>query len=380
MSENTANLVEFPAEATSITLDEILRDGAQMLLIQAVQAEVDTYLESRRDLVDENGRRLVVRNGYLPEREIQTPIGPIEVKQPRVRDRREPDEREAFSSKLLPPYLRKTRSMEELIPYLYLKGVSTGDFTEALQPILGPGTKGLSATTVTRLKKVWEDEYKAWASRSLKGRQYAYFWVDGVYFKIRLESPGNRKQCILVIIGVTAEGTKELVAIEDGYRESEQSWTEILEGLKHRGLDEPPSLAIGDGALGFWKAVSKVFPSTRHQRCWVHKTANVLNKMPKSVQPKAKSALHEIWQAETREDAEKAFDTFRKRLKFGRGNFDRFVGPCHEPILLRQCSRSDELTKRKTGCTILGSRKKIIIHFLIERSCRRRVHAQWTSS
>lgn len=310
MTENTSNLVEFPVESPKNLLDEVLREGARKMLAQAIQAEVETYLEARRDLIDDRGHRQVVRNGYLPERQIQTPMGPIEVKQPRVRDRREPAKQEAFSSKILPPYLRKTRSIEELIPYLYLKGVSTGDFTEALQSILGPDAKGLSAATVTRLKQVWEEEYKAWARRSLKGRRYVYFWVDGVYFNIRLESQENRKQCILVIIGATAEGTKELVAIQDGYRESEASWTEILEDLKHRSLENPPSLAIGDGALGFWKALSRVFPSTRRQRCWVHKTANLLNKLPKSVQPRAKSALHEIWQAETREAAHKAFDTF----------------------------------------------------------------------
>ena len=309
MPENTANLVEFPVE-TETSLDQILREGARKLLHQAVLAEIEDHLELRKHLCDEDGRRLVVRNGYLPEREILTPVGPIDIKQPRVRDRRDPEDREIFSSKIVPAYLRKTRSVEELVPYLYLKGVSTGDFTDALQSILGPDAKGLSPATVTRLKKIWEDEHKAWSRRSLKGRRYAYFWVDGVYFNIRLESPENRKQCILVIVGATAEGTKELVAIQDGYRESDASWTEILEDLKHRGLEEPPSLAIGDGALGFWKAGSRVFPSTRHQRCWVHKTANVLNKLPKSVQPRAKSALHEIWQAETRESAEEAFDAF----------------------------------------------------------------------
>ena len=280
------------------------------MLTQAIQAEVDTYLEDRQDLLGEDGRRQVVRNGYLPKREIQTPVGPIEIQQPRVRDRREPEKREVFNSKFLPPYLRKTPSIEELIPYLYLKGVSTGDFTEALQPILGPNVKGLSPATVTRLKKVWEEEFKAWAQRSLKGRRYVYMWADGVYFNVRLESPESRKQCILVLIGATAEGTKELVAIQDGYRESDASWTEILEDLKHRGLEEAPSLAIGDGAMGFWKALAKVFPSTVHQRCWVHKTANVLNKLPKSVQPRAKAGIHEIWQAETREAAHKAFDAF----------------------------------------------------------------------
>lgn len=280
------------------------------MLTQAIQEEVDAYLERRSHLVDENGHRLVVRNGTHPARDLQTPVGSIEVKQPRVRDRRGREERERFSSKILPPYLRKTKSIEELIPWLYLKGVSTGDFSEALQALLGPNAKGLSPTTITRLKQGWAGEYEAWERRSLRGKRYVYLWADGVYFNVRLESPENRKQCVLVVIGATASGTKELVAIQDGYRESDASWRELLVDLKHRGLEEPPQLAVADGALGFWKAIATVFPTTRHQRCWVHKTANVLNKMPKSVQPRAKSALHQIWQAETREDAYKAFDAF----------------------------------------------------------------------
>lgn len=310
MPENTPNLLEFPADGIQNALDEILREGARKMLSQAIQEEVDLYLEKRSHLVDENGHRLVVRNGTHPARDIQTPVGALEVRQPRVRDRRAREEREPFSSKILPPYLRKTKSIEELIPWLYLKGVSTGDFSEALQALLGPNAKGLSATTITRLKQGWTSEYEAWERRSLRGKRYVYLWADGVYFNIRLESPENRKQCVLVVIGATATGTKELLAIQDGFRESDASWRELLVDLKHRGLEEPPQLAVADGALGFWKAIETVFPTTRHQRCWVHKTANVLNKMPKSVQPRAKSALHQIWQAETREDAHKAFDAF----------------------------------------------------------------------
>lgn len=311
MPETTANLLEFPADdALRSALDEILREGARKMLTRAIQEEVDAYLERRSHLVDEKGHRLVVRNGTHPARDLQTPVGSIEVKQPRVRDRRSKEERERFSSKILPPYLRKTKSIEELIPWLYLKGVSTGDFSEALQALLGPNAKGLSPTTITRLKQGWAGEYEAWERRSLRGKRYVYLWADGVYFNVRLESPENRKQCVLVVIGATASGTKELVAIQDGYRESDASWRELLVDLKHRGLEEPPQLAVADGALGFWKAIATVFPTTRHQRCWVHKTANVLNKMPKSVQPRAKSALHQIWQAETREDAYEAFDTF----------------------------------------------------------------------
>ena len=315
MTETTAKRVEFPVEAPKDPLETILREGARKLLMEASQEEVSLYLDARREQLDDQGRRQVIRNGYLPERDLQTPMGSIRVKQPRVRDRREPEEREVFQSKILPPYLRKTKSIEELVPWLYLKGVSTGDFTEALQALLGPNAKGLSATSITRLKQVWQSEHQAWEQRSLQGKRYVYLWADGVYFNVRLESPENRKQCILVVMGATAAGTKELIAIQDGYRESEASWSELLIDLKHRGLEEPPCLAIGDGALGFWAAVEKVFPTTRHQRCWVHKTANVLNKLPKSVQPRAKSGLHQIWQAESREDAEKAFDRFVEKYE-----------------------------------------------------------------
>ena len=309
MSESSCNVVPFPGKSAD-ALEEILRRGAREMLAQAIEAEVAAHIDARRGVVDETGRRLVVRNGFLPERTIQTPMGDMPVRQPRVRDGRPADQREPFTSKLLPPYLRKTKSVEELIPWLYLKGISTGDFTEALQALLGPDAKGLSATTITRLKSGWQSDFETWSRRSLRTRRYAYLWCDGVYFNIRLESPENKRQCILVVIGATPEGRKELVAIQDGYRESEASWQELLVDLKQRGLERRPEVAVGDGAMGFWSALSKVFPETRQQRCWVHKTANVLNRLPKSVQGRAKSRLHEIWQAETRADAHEAFDRF----------------------------------------------------------------------
>ena len=288
-------------------MTEILRAGAQKMLATAIQQEVEEWLAQRAHLRDEAGRRQVVRNGYLPEREILTGIGRIEVQQPRVRDRRPGEEAEPFSSKILPPYLRKTKSVEELIPWLYLKGISTGDFSEALKALVGPDCPGLSATTVTRLKGVWEQEFREWSQRSLIGKQYVYVWADGVHFNIRLEED---RQCILVLIGATADGKKELIAVVDGFRESEQSWKGLLLDVKGRGLVLAPKLAIGDGALGFWKALKQVYPKTREQRCWVHKTANVLDNLPKRLQPEAKGKLHEIWMADTRERAHKAFDLF----------------------------------------------------------------------
>lgn len=310
MPKATENLISFPQESSKSCLDEILRNGAREMLGRAVENEVAVFVGARSHLVDENGHRLVVRNGHLPERTIQTPMGEIPIKQPRVRDRRDVAEREGFQSSILPPYLRKTKSLEDLLPWLYLKGISSGDFSEALQALLGPDAAGLSASTITRLKAGWEEEYKDWSKRSLESRHYVYLWADGVYFNVRLEDPGNNRQCILVLMGATAEGRKELIAVADGYRESEQSWYELLRDVKQRGLAIAPKLATGDGALGFWKALRKVYPATRMQRCWVHKTANVLNKMPKSVQAKAKSMLHDIWMASTRKDAGEAFDLF----------------------------------------------------------------------
>jgi transposase-like protein len=307
MSESTTGIDIVPLPTGQDVLTEVLRDGARRMLAQAIEAEAAAWIDAHAHLKDEAGRKQVVRNGHLPERTIQTGLGPIEVQQPRVRDRRPAGQREAFSSAILPPYLRKTRSLEELIPWLYLKGVSTGDFAEALRALLGPEAPGLSATTITRLKAVWEGEHEAWARRSLAGKRYVYVWADGVHFNIRLE---GGKQCILVLMGATADGRKELIAIADGYRESEQSWKELLLDVQARGLDVEPSLAIGDGALGFWKAMRQVWGTTREQRCWVHKTSNVLDKMPKGSQPKAKRMLHDIYLAETKEAAGKAFDLF----------------------------------------------------------------------
>jgi transposase-like protein len=306
MQEATTTTVTFPSTSRDV-LTEILREGAQQMLTTAIEAEVAEWIEAHRHLEDSRGHRQVVRNGYLPRRTITTGIGPVEVRQPRVADRRRSEEAEPFSSKILPPYLRKTKSIEELLPWLYLKGISTGDFNEALQALVGPEGPGLSASTVTRLLEGWQAEYHEWSKRSLKDRDYVYLWVDGVHFNIRLEED---RQCILVVMGATADGRKELIAIADGYRESVQSWMELLLDVKSRGLSIDPKLATGDGALGFWKALPKVFPTTRTQRCWVHKTANVLDKLPKRLQPRAKEAIHDIWMAETRQSANQAFDSF----------------------------------------------------------------------
>ena len=310
MTKPNEKLVEFPSPSSRDVLTDVLREGARRLLATVIEAEVADYVAAREAVVDAPGHRRVVRNGYLPERPIQTPLGDIRVQQPRVRDRRPVEERETFRSAILPPYLRRTASLEALYPWLYLKGVSTGDFGEALQALLGPEARGLSPTTITRLKTVWEQEYATWAKRSLADRRYIYVWADGVYFNVRLEDTDNKRQGILVLMGATRDGKKELIAITDGYRESEQSWRELLLDVQDRGLTIDPQLATGDGGLGFWAAVRKVFPKTREQRCWVHKTANVLNKLPKGVQPKAKAMLHDIWMAETKAAAEQAFDLF----------------------------------------------------------------------
>jgi transposase-like protein len=295
-------------------LDQLVREGAQRMLQAAIDAEVTAFIEQHDDRRDEHGRRLVVRNGSLPAREILTGAGPIEVKQGRVRDNTpDPAQRVEFTPGILPTYLRRTTAIEELIPWLYLKGVSTGDFQEALQVLVGEKAKGLSANVIVRLKEQWAAEYDTWCRRDLSEKQYVYVWADGIHVKVRLEDDANKKQCILVLMGATADGTKELIAVLDGYRESEQSWSELLLDLKHRGLAVAPHIAVGDGALGFWAALRKVFPETREQRCWVHKTANVLSALPKSVQPKAKQDLHEIWQAETRDKANKAFDHFLEK-------------------------------------------------------------------
>jgi len=293
-------------------LTEILRQGAQRMLAQAIENEVQEYLQIHADEVDTAGHRQVVRNGHMASRAILTGLGPVEVTRPRVNDKRvdAQGQRCRFTSRILPPYLRRTQALDELIPWLYLKGISTGDFPEALEALLGPEAQGLSATNICRLKRTWEEDWAAWSRRSLEGKHYVYVWADGVHFHIRLEEDGNDKQCILVLMGATVAGKKELLGIADGYRESEQSWMELMMDLKARGLVIDPKLAVADGALGFWAACRKLWPTTREQRCWVHKTANVLNKMPRGLQAKARSMVHEIWQAPTKVAAQKAFDLF----------------------------------------------------------------------
>jgi len=302
MTQSTLRALSQPEEQVTDPLTELLRSGARELIAQAVEAELQVLLEQHAEHRLPDGRKAVVRNGYLPERTVQTGIGNVEIKVPKVRDRSGSGVR--FNSALLPPYLKRARSVEELLPWLYLKGVSTGDYQDALAALLGDQAKGLSANTISRLKQHWIDDHRRWCQRDLSQKRYVYWWADGVYSNVRMED----RLCLLVIIGVTEHGRKELVAVEDGYRESEASWSELLLGLRERGLTTSPKLATGDGALGFWKALSKCYPDTRHQRCWVHKTANILTAVPKSVQPKVKAALHEIWMAETRADAHKAFD------------------------------------------------------------------------
>lgn len=294
--------------ATQPVLEDIAREGARRMLQHAIEQEVAGYIDAHRQAVDERGHRLVVRNGHKPPRTLLTGCGPIEVRQPRVDDRRidENGVRFRFTSKILPPYLRKTKTIEELIPWLYLKGISTNDMGDALHH-LGFNGNGLAPASVVRMKELWVDQWRNWSRRDLSGKRYVYLWADGLYFGVRLT---DERPCVLVIMGVTEDGTKELIAIHDGERESELSWTEVLVDLKRRGLVEAPKLAVGDGALGFWCALAKAFPATKQQRCWVHKTANVLNKLPKNQQPQAKQMLHEIWLSATRDEAYKAFDLF----------------------------------------------------------------------
>jgi transposase-like protein len=287
-------------------LTEILRTGARQLIQAAVQAELQEFMAQYQVRSLDNGRAAVVRNGYQPEREIQTGIGPVSVRVPKVRAK--DGTPVVFRSALVPPYVRKSQSLESALPWLYLKGISTGEMQSALQALLGPKAAGLSASTVARLKQVWADEYAQFRQAGLDSDQWVYIWADGIYSGLRGE---DDKLCVLVVIGVNAQGKKHFLAIEDGVRESTQSWREVLLGLKARGMNAP-QLAVGDGAMGFWAALEEAFPSTGQQRCWMHKTGNVLNALPKASQPKAKQALHDIWQAETKKDAEKAFDLFVK--------------------------------------------------------------------
>jgi putative transposase len=303
--DNVVSMIR-PVESAEDSLVSVLQQGAQQLLAKAIEEEVQAFLSTYEALKEPTGAPQIVRNGYLPARTIQTGVGKIAVQIPRTRDRGKSGI--TFNSQLIPPYLRRTKNIEELLPVLYLKGISTGDFGDALTAIVGPDATGVSAPTISRLKKVWEDEHDIWRQRDLSKKRYIYFWVDGIYLKARLED----KQCLLVIIAADEFGRKELISVSDGFRECEQSWTEILLDLKARGLEIGPKLAIGDGSLGFWKALRKIYPDTKEQRCWVHKTNNILVKLPKTIHKRAKQHLQDIWMNETKEDAEKAFNFFVK--------------------------------------------------------------------
>jgi len=284
--------------------DEIVRQGARRMLQEALEHEVAEYLAVMGGKKDGDGRQEVVRNGFLPERELITGVGPLSIRKPRVRDR---EGKTRFSSWILPPFMRRVPSVDALIPVLYLKGISTGDFSEALEAILGPQAAGLSATNIVRLKEGWREEYETWAKRDLSDRRYVYWWADGIYFNVRLDT---ERPCLLILMGALEDGTKELVAVWDGHRESKASWLEGLRDLKARGLAESPQLAVGDGALGFWAALEEERSKTREQRCWVHKTSNVLDKMPRSVQPYAKKMIHEMYLSPTKEKALTAYRRF----------------------------------------------------------------------
>ena len=298
------SVVRFPAPGmVEDPLTELLRAGARQLLQQAVEAELAQLLAHHAEERDAQGRAAVVRNGYLPEREVLSGVGPVAVKVPKVRSRT--GEAVVFRSSLVPPYVRRAKTVDAALPWLYLKGISTGQMAEALTVLVGPEAKGLSAAVVSRLKAQWKGEYDTWCRRRLDKDRWVYWWVDGIYSGLRAE---GQRLCVLVVVGVNERGEKRFLAIEDGVRESKQSWREVLLNLKARGLSGASQLAVGDGALGFWAALDEIFPAARTQRCWVHKTANVLNYLPKSVQ--AKGGLHAIWRAETRAEAEQAFDRF----------------------------------------------------------------------
>ena len=287
-------------------LEAIIRQGARRMLASALEKEVEGFINSHKQHCDEKGHRMVVRNGYHPARTIQTGIGAIAIKQPRIDDRKLKSE-ERFSSEILPKFMRKSPSLETALPILYLQGISSNKFPAALEAILGKDAKGLSASTIMRLKEAWTNEYEAWAARSLEGKEYVYVWADGIYCKSRLD---HEKSCLLVLIGVTPEGRKELLAVQDGMRESEQSWKELLLDVRHRGLKKPPKLAICDGALGFQNAVDQVWGELKIQRCWFHKMGNVLDKLPECVQSKAKRMLQNMYLADTREHALEAYEVF----------------------------------------------------------------------
>jgi hypothetical protein len=311
MKKPTNELFENPAQSylpvCSLPMEEIIRQGARQVIQQVIEAELETLLTTYVNERTAEGHRTVVRNGYLPARDILSSAGPISVQVPKIRDRL--GRKIKFNSQVVPPFVRRSKRVSAALPWLYLKGISGGDMSEALQALLGEDAKGLSAPVVSRLKAVWSQDYEAWQKRDLSSEEYVYWWADGIYTSLR-GTDANDKQCLLVIIGVRPDGSKERVALVDGIRESKESWRDLLLDLKARGLKTGPRLAAGDGAMGFWAALDEVYPNTRHQRCWVHKTMNVLNDLPKSLQAKAKADLKEIWMASTLEKAEKALKRF----------------------------------------------------------------------
>lgn len=309
------NVIELANPAKSIVEDQLtvfLREQAQTMLRVAIEAEVSEFISQHRALTLVNGHQRVVRNGHLPERGIHTGIGTIHVKVPRVRDRGNDPDPIRFQSSLVPQYMRRSATLDVLLPLMYLKGISTGDFQATLAPVLGAQANNLSPQVISRLKASWFDDYQAWQKRDLSHKRYLYWWVDGIYLKARMESD---KTCMLVIVGADETGKKELVALVDGFRESKASWLALLTDLTDRGLTQAPQVAVGDGALGFWGALTEVFPATKQQRCWLHKTMNVLDKLPTSQREKAKQALHDIYMAATRETALQAWDQFTKHYQ-----------------------------------------------------------------
>jgi transposase-like protein len=321
MKEDTTILPFRQSESVTDPLTELAREGARRMLAEALKAEADAFVASFADEQLEDGRQRIVRHGFGPERQIQTGIGALDVQRPKVRDRmatRDPTEKIRFTSHILPKWARRSASLDALLPVLYLKGISTGDFQEALSAILGPDAPNLSPSVVSRLTAGWQAQYDAWIRRDLCARHYVYIWADGVYLQARMEQSA---ECMLVIIGATPEGKKELIGFQVGLRESAQSWHELLSDIKGRGLAVPPEMAVGDGAMGFWNALDKAFPSTKHQRCWVHKVKNVLNCFPKQMAPAVKSDLDDIQHAGTRAEAEAALAVFSKKydVKYEKG-------------------------------------------------------------
>ena len=304
-----ANTNEGAAPEVRQSLDELAREGARRMIAAALELEAEEYVSKLRHLHDEQEHAMVVRNGKAQERTVQLGVGPVKMRAPRVNDRRAG---QRFTSRILPPYMRRSPRLEEALPALYLRGLSTGDFVEALPVLLGPEAAGLSASSISRLVKVWQEEYRAWRKRSLEGKEYVYIWADGVHFRVRLEE--DKKVACLVVIGVAADGRKEVIAIEDGFRESKQSWASLLRDAKERGMGAPV-LAVGDGALGFWAALQDVYPETKEQRCWVHKIRNVLDKLPKRLQPRAKDMLHEAMYAPDRASAREAMQSFTQEYE-----------------------------------------------------------------